>query len=93
MKILGFVFQIDSVDRPSWQAQISGKKSWALIPPAECESICHPLNITMNKGDVGRILSFITFFIKFFDKSDFSNDLSSNKLGRILRKTTTFSRT
>lgn len=48
----GAPIHIDTVDRPSWQAQISGKKSWQLLPPAECESVCHPVNITMNKGDL-----------------------------------------
>eukprot|EP00794_Sanderia_malayensis_P009010 gene9010-9974_t len=48
----GAPVHIDTVDRPSWQAQISGKKSWSLIPPAECGSVCNSLNVTMNTGDI-----------------------------------------
>lgn len=44
--------QLDSVQHPSWQAQISGKKTWTLVPVPECEDICHPMNITMEKGDI-----------------------------------------
>ncbi|XP_030847411.1 uncharacterized protein LOC591669 [Strongylocentrotus purpuratus] len=43
---------IDSVDRPSWQAQIRGSKTWTLIPPPECEHVCHEINATMVKGSV-----------------------------------------
>lgn len=49
----GAQIHIDSVDRPSWQAQLSGQKTWTLIPPPECEHICPPkLATTMNKGEV-----------------------------------------
>ncbi|XP_054762668.2 uncharacterized protein LOC129269223 [Lytechinus pictus] len=49
---LGANVHIDSVDRPSWQAQISGSKTWTLIPPPECEHVCHEINATMVKGNV-----------------------------------------
>lgn len=48
----GAPVHIDTVDRPSWQAQISGRKSWKLIPPAECEHVCRSLNVTMSPGDI-----------------------------------------
>ena len=44
--------QIDNVDKPSWQAQISGKKTWQLIPPPECEHVCQAVEATVNKGDI-----------------------------------------
>lgn len=48
----GAFIHIDYVQRPSWQAQISGRKSWSLIPAPECESVCHAMNITLEKGDI-----------------------------------------
>ncbi|XP_064609038.1 uncharacterized protein LOC135473132 [Liolophura sinensis] len=48
----GANLHLDYVQRPSWQAQISGRKSWALVPAPECESVCHSLNVTVEKGDI-----------------------------------------
>lgn len=48
-----WIGQLDYVLRPSWQAQIRGKKLWTLKPPPECESICHDVNITVESGDIG----------------------------------------
>ncbi|XP_033733589.1 uncharacterized protein LOC117322749 isoform X2 [Pecten maximus] len=49
---LGAFIHLDYVQRPSWQAQISGKKTWSLIPTPECEHLCHSMNITVQKGDI-----------------------------------------
>lgn len=49
---LGAFVHLDYVQRPSWQAQISGQKTWTLIPAPECESICHSMNVTVDKGDI-----------------------------------------
>ena len=49
-----FFSQIDNVDRPSWQAQISGSKTWYLVPSVECADICHDLAVTVKKGDIGK---------------------------------------
>ena len=46
--------QIDMVELPSWQAQLRGKKTWTLVPPPECEHVCHSFNVTMNTGDVSK---------------------------------------
>lgn len=47
--------QLDNVERPSWQAQISGRKTWHLFPPPECESVCkRMLNVTIEKGEIGK---------------------------------------
>ena len=46
--------QIDMVELPSWQAQLSGKKTWTLTPPPECEHVCQPFNITVNRGDISK---------------------------------------
>ena len=45
---------MDNVERPSWQAQLSGRKTWSLYPPPECESVCQPmLNVTIETGEIG----------------------------------------
>lgn len=44
------------VELPSWQAQLSGTKTWTLTPPPECAHICHPFNVTVNKGDISELL-------------------------------------
>uniref|UniRef100_A0A1I8F8H3 JmjC domain-containing protein n=1 Tax=Macrostomum lignano TaxID=282301 RepID=A0A1I8F8H3_9PLAT len=44
---------IDYVSRPSWQAQIRGRKIWELVPSPECASVCHSFNITtVHAGDI-----------------------------------------
>jgi histone arginine demethylase JMJD6 len=48
----GASMHIDSVGEPSWQAQISGTKTWTLVPPTECESVCASFNVTVNRGDI-----------------------------------------
>ncbi|XP_068672350.1 bifunctional arginine demethylase and lysyl-hydroxylase PSR-like [Montipora foliosa] len=48
----GAPIHLDMVQRPSWQAQLSGQKIWTLIPPPECEHICQSLHVTVNKGDI-----------------------------------------
>ncbi|XP_071106691.1 uncharacterized protein [Haliotis cracherodii] len=49
---VGAFIHLDSVMRPSWQAQISGAKTWTLIPSPECESVCPSMNVTVKKGDI-----------------------------------------
>lgn len=34
-----------------WQAQISGNKTWNLIPTPECESQCSPIQFYVEPGD------------------------------------------
>lgn len=53
--IIFILLQVDMVGRPSWQAQLSGKKTWILIPPPECEQYCSNLNVTVHKGDIGKL--------------------------------------
>lgn len=48
------ILQLDYVQRPSWQAQISGEKTWTLIPTPECEHVCTALNVTVSKGDISK---------------------------------------
>ncbi|CAB3374487.1 Hypothetical predicted protein [Cloeon dipterum] len=48
----GAAMHLDYVSRPSWQAQISGSKTWRLAPPPECEQLCSSFNLTVNKGDI-----------------------------------------
>ena len=45
--------QLDSVIRPSWQAQISGRKTWTFEPVPECRGICKPsYKVTVEKGEI-----------------------------------------
>ena len=60
------LLQIDSVDRPSWQAQLSGKKTWTLIPPPECEHVCQSMTITINKGEICKSASVLIQIIGLF---------------------------
>ncbi|CAH3162777.1 unnamed protein product [Porites lobata] len=48
----GAPIHLDMVNRPSWQAQLSGQKIWTLVPPPECEHVCRAMNVTINKGDI-----------------------------------------
>ena len=48
------IFQIDSVGLPTWQAQLSGTKTWTLIPLPECEHKCDSINITVEQGDISK---------------------------------------
>ncbi|XP_067043156.1 bifunctional arginine demethylase and lysyl-hydroxylase JMJD6-like [Acropora muricata] len=48
----GAPIHLDMVQRPSWQAQLSGQKIWTLVPPPECEHICRSLQVTVTKGDI-----------------------------------------
>lgn len=44
---------IDNLGLASWQAQISGVKTWYLRPPPECASSCHPtMQATLYPGDI-----------------------------------------
>ncbi|XP_002155363.1 uncharacterized protein LOC100211992 isoform X1 [Hydra vulgaris] len=49
----GALMHIDYVNRPSWQAQVKGKKTWYIEPPPECESVC-PMHLqaTMEPSDI-----------------------------------------
>ncbi|PAA66955.1 hypothetical protein BOX15_Mlig025821g1 [Macrostomum lignano] len=46
------LLHIDFFYRPSWQAQIAGRKRWILQPPVECESVCSPLQVDIEPGDI-----------------------------------------
>ena len=52
--VLSIRLQLDLVQRPSWQAQISGQKIWTLVPPPECEHVCQELQVTVTKGDISK---------------------------------------
>ena len=49
----GAHFHIDNVDQSSWQAQISGSKTWYLRPPPECWWTCSGVVSTvLHPGDI-----------------------------------------
>ncbi|KAK3884595.1 hypothetical protein Pcinc_011151 [Petrolisthes cinctipes] len=49
----GAASHLDYVQRPSWQAQIRGTKTWHLRPVPECQHACpHHLTITVHRGDI-----------------------------------------
>lgn len=43
---------IDTVNRPSWQAQLKGSKRWFLFPPPECYYQCEALDVTVEPGEI-----------------------------------------
>ncbi|WAR11634.1 hypothetical protein MAR_025814 [Mya arenaria] len=49
----GAHMHIDNVQRPSWQAQITGTKRWTLEPPPECYYVCEDqLQVTVQPGQI-----------------------------------------
>ncbi|KAK4317033.1 hypothetical protein Pmani_011845 [Petrolisthes manimaculis] len=49
----GAASHLDYVQRPSWQAQIRGSKTWHLHPVPECQHACpHHTTITLHRGDI-----------------------------------------
>ena len=49
--------QIDKVGRPSWQAQISGRKKWKFVPVPECAGICKDeYEVIVEKGDISEYI-------------------------------------
>ncbi|XP_037780956.1 uncharacterized protein LOC119577282 [Penaeus monodon] len=56
----GAAWHLDYVQRPSWQAQISGTKSWHFRPVPECQDVCHSFSVTVNKGDISE--QFVVVF-------------------------------
>ncbi|CAL4146506.1 unnamed protein product [Meganyctiphanes norvegica] len=48
----GAAWHLDYVQRPSWQAQISGTKTWHFRPVVECQKECQPFSVTVYKGDI-----------------------------------------
>ncbi|XP_065065803.1 bifunctional arginine demethylase and lysyl-hydroxylase psr-1-like isoform X2 [Rhopilema esculentum] len=73
----GAQMHIDYVGRPSWQAQISGKKTWTLVPPPECEAVCRSLAITVNKGDILAIDSNKWFHSTYIHPGEISITIGS----------------
>ncbi|KAH9362512.1 hypothetical protein HPB48_015574 [Haemaphysalis longicornis] len=45
-------WKIDHVGKPSWQAQIRGKKLWTLKPVPECYATCHELRVVVQPGEI-----------------------------------------
>ena len=59
-----YIFQIDAIDRTSWQAQIKGRKEWTLEPPPECYFECPPLHSTiLETGDICELFSIVPIVI------------------------------
>ena len=55
----GAPFHLDNVNKPSWQAQISGVKEWKLRAPPECRNsylsnicITDELRVDLHPGDI-----------------------------------------
>lgn len=73
----GALIHLDYVQRPSWQAQISGMKTWTLIPPPECEKECIPLNVTVHKGDIFVIDTNVWYHSTFIHPGEISITIGS----------------
>ncbi|CAG7821994.1 unnamed protein product [Allacma fusca] len=48
----GAHMHIDHVINPSWQAQITGKKRWFLLPPPECYWSCQSFEVDVLPGEI-----------------------------------------
>ncbi|XP_014674984.1 PREDICTED: uncharacterized protein LOC106815073 [Priapulus caudatus] len=48
----GAHMHVDAVGNPSWQAQISGSKTWTLQPPPECYTECREMEVTVHPGEI-----------------------------------------
>ncbi|XP_064094524.1 uncharacterized protein LOC135206941 [Macrobrachium nipponense] len=48
----GAAWHLDYVQRPSWQAQVSGTKTWHFRPVPECQDTCQSFSATIYKGDI-----------------------------------------
>ncbi|XP_063218652.1 uncharacterized protein LOC134528915 [Bacillus rossius redtenbacheri] len=48
----GAQMHVDSVDLPSWQAQLKGRKKWILEPPPECYYDCQCLEVVVEPGEI-----------------------------------------
>merc|ERR1719154_540899 len=48
----GAHMHIDHVGKPSWQAQIRGRKVWSLEPPPECYMECGALEVEVWPGNI-----------------------------------------
>ena len=48
-----FTFQIDNVEKPSWQAQVTGHKLWTIEAPPECYHVCEQkLEVIIKPGEI-----------------------------------------
>jgi len=53
------MFQLDYISRIMWQAQLIGLKHWKLLPPPECDHICSSLEVTVQPGDICKLINSI----------------------------------
>ncbi|ODN04824.1 hypothetical protein Ocin01_01817 [Orchesella cincta] len=69
----GAPMHLDYVRRPSWQAQISGTKTWRISPVYECESVCpKELTFTVYAGDILLVDTNLWFHQTFVEGSSLS---------------------
>ena len=48
-----FIFQIDNVEKPSWQAQVTGHKLLTIEAPPECYHVCEQnLEVIIKPGEI-----------------------------------------
>lgn len=73
----GANIHLDYVERPSWQAQISGQKTWRLVPSPECEAVCHAFNVTVHKGDIIVLDTNIWYHATFVHPGEISITIGS----------------
>ncbi len=66
-----FLFQIDDVRLPSWQAQIKGKKRWTVKTPRECLYLCQELfEVEVQFGDISKWKILDQLTIIFISEND-----------------------
>jgi len=75
---LGAAMHIDYVRRPSWQAQLSGRKRWTLRPPPDCEDVCpDQVTFTINPGDLLFLETNSWYHETFIEKNELSISIGS----------------
>lgn len=52
----GAHMHVDNVKYPSWQAQLSGRKKWRLVPPPECYFDCKEVQVTVDPGEISILM-------------------------------------
>ena len=59
-----FIFQIDNVEKPSWQAQVTGHKLWTIEAPPECYHVCEQkLEVIIKPGEICKYYFHLSYLM------------------------------
>ncbi|XP_067003488.1 uncharacterized protein [Anabrus simplex] len=73
----GAVMHIDYISRLMWQAQIQGHKTWRLVPPPDCDSVCTSLTFHVEPGDIVLVDTRQWYHDTYIDPGELSLTVSS----------------